>query len=523
MAPVPEPVRVALAGRYEIEHPIGQGGMATVYLARDVRHGRQVAVKVLRPDLSATLGAERFLREIRIAARLNHPNIVMLIDSGEAGGLLFYVMPFIKGDSLRRRLERERSLPPGEVVRIAAQVGDALEYAHRQGVVHRDIKPENILFAEGHAMVTDFGVARAVTTAADRAVTRTGYPVGTVGYMSPEQAAGFTDLTVRTDVYSLGCVIYEMLVGAVPGHWPSDESGRLHRLLETSAEHRRVLDRLPGAVEQVLVQALRMRPEDRFASPRALTEALEAAFERRPRFSETRAREIVARAAELEAAAPTQTGALSLGGMQQLAAEVGIPPEHVEAAAREVTQRRPTNRRAAHWFLGSPTRIVVERIVTGEIDESDYVTVVDEARTRLGNVGQASTLGRSLAWRTVNPPNQVGRNVYLTLTPLGGRTRIRVEESLTPLAGGLFGGLMGGVGGAGLGLAMGVGIGALHSPLAAVLIAVATVGGSFGAARTFLSRSHRGRTRDLEELVDRLAGFIAEGGSAADQHRRLYP
>ncbi len=516
----PAALREALAERYDLQRSIGQGGMATVYLANDRKHHRPVAVKVLRGDLSATLGAARFLREVEIAARLQHPNIVMLIDSGEAAGLLYYVMPFVEGESLRQRLDRDGALAPADVVRIAGQVGDALAYAHGQGVVHRDIKPENILFSAGHAVVADFGVAKAVTTAAERSVTRTGYPVGTVGYMSPEQAAGFTDLTARTDVFSLGTVVYEMLIGEVPGHWPSEEAGRLRRLLEAKPEHRKRLDRLPGSVEAVLAQALRMRPEDRFSGPGELTAALAAAFEAKPRYSESRAREIIARAADLEATAPTLTGSLSLGGLQQVAAEAGIPPEHVAAAARS-SGVMPAEPERPNPFLGSSTRIVVERIVTGEVDVDEYPTLVDEARITVGNVGQTSTLGRSLAWRSVVPSNQVGRVVALTVTPSGGRTRIRLEESLAPLAGGFFGGIMGGGGSAGVAFSLAIGVGALHAPLIGVTLAGLTLTGSWGLARTLLAHYRRKREREIEGLGDRLASYVAE--CAGRQRRRLGP
>ena len=192
--------------------------MATVYLAHDRRHEREVAVKVLRQDLAATLGAERFLKEIQIAARLTHPHILPVHDSGEAGGFLYYVMPFIDGLSLRQRLEARGALVEADALEITRRVGDALTYAHRMGVVHRDIKPENILFAQGHPIVADFGIAKAVSTAGEQHLTRTGFPIGTPGYMSPEQAAGLSDLDARTDVYSLAIVVYEMLVGSAPEH-----------------------------------------------------------------------------------------------------------------------------------------------------------------------------------------------------------------------------------------------------------------------------------------------------------------
>ena len=209
-------LRAALAGRYAIERELGRGGMATVYLADDVKHRRVVAVKVLRPELAASLGPERFLREVEIAARLNHPHILALYDSGEADGFLFYVMPHIKGESLRVKLERERQLPVEEALAITRHVASALSHAHAHLVIHRDIKPENILLHEGEAMVADFGIALAVNAAADRRVTHTGFAVGTPEYMSPEQGAGERTLDARSDVYSLGCVLYEMLAGEPP-------------------------------------------------------------------------------------------------------------------------------------------------------------------------------------------------------------------------------------------------------------------------------------------------------------------
>jgi serine/threonine-protein kinase len=196
--------------------------MATVYLARDVRHGRDVAVKVLRPDLAELIGTERFLHEIEIAAQLTHPHILTLIDSGAADAFLYFVMPFVDGPSLRGLLNEKRRLDVKLAVGLAREVADALDYAHRRGIVHRDIKPENVLLSEGHAVVTDFGIAKALITAGDQRLTRSGFPLGTLGYMSPEQAAGRTDLDATTDVFSLACVAYEMLVGERM-HYPPTE------------------------------------------------------------------------------------------------------------------------------------------------------------------------------------------------------------------------------------------------------------------------------------------------------------
>ncbi len=213
----------ALSGQYAIERVLGRGGMATVYLAKDVKHGRAVAVKVLKPDLAAALGPVRFLREIEIVARLTHPHILPLHDSGEANGLLYYVMPFVEGGSLRTWLNREKTVELTEALRIVREVAGALTYAHRQGIVHRDIKPENILLAEGHAVVADFGIAKALSAVSSHELTQSGFPLGTFGYMSPEQAAGSAQLAAGTDVFSLACVFYEMVVGEVPGVWPSEQ------------------------------------------------------------------------------------------------------------------------------------------------------------------------------------------------------------------------------------------------------------------------------------------------------------
>src|SRR4029450_1975484 len=216
MADLRSSLQPSLADRYGIEREVGRGGMATVFLAHDLKHDRQVALKVLHPELAASLGPERFLREIKVAARLNHPHIVPLHDSGQAGDLLYYLMPYVRGESLRQRLIRDKRLALDDALDIARDVAAALDYAHRQGVVHRDIKPENVMLHEGEALLPDFGIAKAVTAAANDNLTQTGSAVGTPAYMSPEQAAGEAELDGRSDVYSLGCMVYEMLSGSAP-------------------------------------------------------------------------------------------------------------------------------------------------------------------------------------------------------------------------------------------------------------------------------------------------------------------
>jgi serine/threonine-protein kinase len=278
-----ERLKAALAGRYAIERELGSGGMATVYLADDAKHHRQVAIKVLRPELASVLGPDRFLREVEIAAKLNHPHILPLYDSGEAGGFLFYVMPYVKGESLRHKLARETQLPIEEAVAITRNAALALDHAHAQGVIHRDIKPENILLYEGEAMVADFGIALAVSAAAGERLTETGLLVGTPEYMSPEQSMGERALDRRSDVYSLGCVLYEMLAGEPPYTGPTAHAVIAKRMTDPVPAVRRLRDVVPAAVAEALTKALARVPSDRFASAVAFAGALTKPADVHPR------------------------------------------------------------------------------------------------------------------------------------------------------------------------------------------------------------------------------------------------
>ncbi len=263
----------ALGDRYRIERELGRGGMGIVLLAHDLKHDRQVALKALRPDVAQPVNADRFLREIRIAAQLQHPNILALIDSGEADGVTYFVMPYVPGESLRERLDREKQLSVEQSLEIAREVADALSYAHAHGVIHRDIKPENILLGSGHALVTDFGIARAITEAAGSKLTETGIAVGTPAYMSPEQASGSGELDYRTDIYSLGCVLYEMLAGAPP-YTGSYQAVLSRKAFDPVPSLRVVRDTVPVRVEQVVMKALAKVPADRFTSARQFADAL---------------------------------------------------------------------------------------------------------------------------------------------------------------------------------------------------------------------------------------------------------
>ncbi len=284
----------ALVDRYVIERELGAGGMATVYLAHDLRHDRKVALKVLRPELSAILGAERFLAEIKTTANLQHPHILSLFDSGEADGLVYYVIPFVEGESLRDRLTRDKQLPVEEAVRIATEVSSALDYAHRHGVVHRDIKPENVLLHEGQALVADFGIALAASrTQGGTRLTDTGMSLGTPAYMAPEQAMGQREITRKADIYALGCVLYEMLTGEPPFTGPTAQAIVARVMTEEPRSLTLQRHTIPPHVEAAVAKALEKLPADRFASAGEFASAL---------FNPAFAREVVA-------AAPARSGA----------------------------------------------------------------------------------------------------------------------------------------------------------------------------------------------------------------------
>ena len=281
MAEVTERLSTALADRYRIERRLGEGGMATVYLAEDLKHDRKVAVKVLRPELAAVLGADRFVQEIKTTAQLQHPHILPLYDSGSTAAthgsgseFLYYVMPYIQGETLRQKLDREVQLGIDEAVTITTEVADALQYAHEQGVIHRDIKPENILLRSGRAIVADFGIALAVSAAAGGRMTETGLSLGTPHYMSPEQATADKHITNRSDIYSLGSVLYEMLTGEPP-HTGASAQAIIMKIVSEEARPVTVLRRsVPPHVAAAVAKAVEKLPADRFESAKAFAEAL---------------------------------------------------------------------------------------------------------------------------------------------------------------------------------------------------------------------------------------------------------
>src|SRR6187397_344529 len=318
-----------LAGRYTVLRELGRGGMATVYVAEDTRLNRQVAVKALEPAVASVIGGERFLREIEVAARLSHPHIVPLLDSvaldeGRSGNLLlFYVMALVDGNSLRDRLNRERQLSINDAIRIARDVGVALTYAHEQGVVHRDIKPENILLTKGAAVVADFGIAKLLADEArDSRLTETGIAIGTAAYMSPEQATASSEVDGRSDVYSLGVVRDEMLVGEAPFTGASAQTILAKRLMDPTPSARRLRDTIPPALDEVIMHALQRVPADRFASAAEFVEALDQA-----RTTTTPLPGVTSSATAISSASTVSTRrnrlALTLGAVALVAAAIG--------------------------------------------------------------------------------------------------------------------------------------------------------------------------------------------------------
>jgi serine/threonine protein kinase len=475
--------------------------MATVFLARDLKHGRDVAVKVLRPDLAASIGSDRFLREIEIAAQLTHPHILPLHDSGDSNGVLYYVMPYIAGESLRGLLLRHGTLSVEGALAIGREIAGALTYAHRRGVVHRDIKPENVLLAEGHAVVADFGIAKAISTAGAASFTRTGFPLGTPGYMSPEQAAGSTSLDETSDVFSLACVYYEMLIGETPGLFVSHEAQEMQRFVDAPATHRQRLDLLSGTLERCLVKAMSLRPRDRFATPDALIEAAALSGTGR-RYSEAEMREIVGRAAQRD----EYDEALTIGSIQRVAAEVGIPPRHILREASRLEPPTPRNRPLS--VLGVEERVVLEHILPGEVSPDMYPEILEDIRHVMGEVGRINeTMGSSLSWNSLsfqNSPSGIGRLTHVTVMAKRGETRIRVTEAPGQhgIVGGMavvFAGFLGAAAGGSIAESLAI------TGLLSIPGAIGGAGAALAGLRFAMRQYIRHRIDALTNLVNRVA------------------
>ncbi len=372
MADLLSRLKAGVADRYRVDREIGQGGMATVYLADDLRHGRQVAIKLLTPELGAIIGGKRFLTEIRVTANLQHPHILGLIDSGETDGLLYYVMPYVEGESLRARLDRERQLSVSEALRITREVGSALDYAHRRGVIHRDIKPENVLLLDGQAMVADFGIALAASRAGGARLTETGLSLGTPSYMSPEQAGGERDLDARSDQYSLACMLYEMLAGRLPHTGPTVQAV-LAAVLTREPESLDVLrTTVPAHVSEAVHIALAKLSADRFKTTAKFLTALEqpgqstGATSRRT----TASRGATSmRAAVVAALAVAGLTLGSIGGWMARASQPSAPPPRYQFAIEgdrthvlnEIVALSPDGRTLAYWAATDGRRTLYAR------------------------------------------------------------------------------------------------------------------------------------------------------------------
>ena len=429
-------LRAALADRYHLERELGSGGMAIVYLAQDLKHRRHVAIKVLRPELAAALGRERFLREVTTTANLRHTHILPLFDSGEADEFLFYVMPLVEGESLRGRLAREKQLPLDDAMRIAREVADALDHAHAHGLVHRDIKPANILLENGHAVVADFGIARAITAAGAEALTETGLSLGTPLYMSPEQAAGEPSIDGRSDQYALGCVLYEMLGGEPPFTGRTAQAILARRLGEPVPPLRTVRETVPIHVEQAINRALSKAPADRFATAKQFAEALAERTEFARALEEDPSLAPIPGSVRPTARVRSvPTGLLLLG----LGILIGLSVLFAWTRARSgETAREAGLRRVA----------VLPFENLGEPDKAYFADgITDEIRSKLATVAGLQVTARTSSAEyahTTKPPQEIGRELgvdYLLTGTVrwdeeGSRSRVRVSPELVQAASG---------------------------------------------------------------------------------------
>jgi serine/threonine-protein kinase len=426
----------ALQDRYLLLRELGAGGMATVYLAEDVKHHRKVAVKVLRPELAALLGAERFLKEIEVTANLQHPHILPLFDSGIAGTRLFYVMPYVEGETLRVRLNREKQLPVAEAVRIATEAASALDYAHRHGLIHRDVKPENILLHDGRALVADFGIALAVSRAGGSRVTETGLSLGTPQYMSPEQATADRDLTPRSDVYALGCVLYEMLTGDPP-HTGSTAQAIIAKVItEAPRPIRPARPSVPAHVEAAVLTALQKLPADRFATPAEFAAALAGGTA--PVASGVTTAVLTApaplrRPVRISGAAALALGALALGGgVGWIAARRSHPETHPARVSLAIPSDRRVVVNASPTAALSPDGTTLIYGGVGDATQRLYARRLDDltpapmAGTEGACCPKFSADGRSILYLDTRS------NAWVRMSSGGGpATRIAGPENLS--------------------------------------------------------------------------------------------
>ncbi|HTA73477.1 MAG TPA: serine/threonine-protein kinase [Gemmatimonadaceae bacterium] len=534
LAMTPDVVELAeaLKEQYAFEGEIGRGGMGVVYRARDLKLDRPVAIKVLPPYFERDPAIrERFLREARTAGSLSHANIVPVYRADELGGHVFFAMAYVDGESLGTRLVDGRTIPHPALVPLLVDVARALDYAHARKVIHRDVKPENILIegTTGRAMLTDFGIARVAATGA---MTATGQVLGTVWYMSPEQVMG-EPLDGRSDLYALGVVAFRALSGRFPFDSEVPAAILVAHATRPAPPLSSVAPRVPAALAAIVDKCLSKTPAARYRTGAELADALEATS-REPvedaaplpaTLSETNAQALWRRAAELQSqtgresrppiatsSRPLPTG-YAMRDVLSAAAEAGIGDEYMARAAAELgfvsgpiaspgtaLTSSFENRPRFCWF-GRPREIAIEAVVPREVPDAEVDAVAEYIRHVLRVKGSATRFGRALTWTS----RSVNRRIDVTITTRGGKTIIRADEHLDTLAGGLFGGIGGGMGGGGTGVAIAVGVGALHSPEAALGIALAFVASSYGLARTIFTTSAESRERELRRLVERIA------------------
>lgn len=557
----------ALLPDFELQREIGRGGMGVAYLALDVKLDRPVAVKVLPEQLAATPGVrERFLREARTAAKLSHPGIVPIYRADELDGVAFFVMRYVEGPSLGERLIERTVLPPPEVAVLLSQVARALDYAHARGVVHRDVKPENILIEHppgtagspmaARALVTDFGIAR---LAAASPLTGTGQVLGTVHYMSPEQANG-EELDGRSDLYSLGVVAFRALTGRLPFDNESPVAVLVAHASKPPPTVRSVRADVPGALATIVDRCLQKDRAARYQTGAELASALEAAAHDAGNesvadgkaaalatvapqvVSEQEAQSLWALAAKLQAETGVQlsaqartaklpttaagrrslTSGYRLADVRDAATEAGIPERYVDRAAKQLglapssaasggshplalplADKSP----AVNAFIGNAMSIVYEVEVPREVHEDDYETLVSIIRQQLGDPGHVSTLGRTFLWSSSNQKRQL----HISIASRNGRSVIRADERMRQVAGGIFGGVMGGGGGGSSGLAMGLGTGALQSVASGFALWGVGILSSYLVARRLFHWSRAKRDRELRALVAQLAEALGSG------------
>ncbi|MFN8574211.1 MAG: serine/threonine-protein kinase [Gemmatimonadaceae bacterium] len=533
-----------LAGQYDIVREVGRGGMGVVYLARDLKLDRDVAIKTLPPHLADNAEIrERFLREARTAAALAHPNIVPIHRADEINGRVFFVMGYVDGESLAQTLRTSGPPSPRRVAEILIDVASALAYAHDHGVIHRDVKAENILLdaKSGRAMVTDFGIAR---LAEAKPLTQTGSVLGTVYYMSPEQVSGDT-IDGRSDLYALGVAGFLSLSGHFPFESDTPSAVLVAHVTRRAPLLRSLAPHVPDSLAQLIDRCLAKDPAERFDGCRTFANAVNDVVNRLPDtvpslaltpllMSETEAQAVWARAAALQAATgavvpppevrfadrnrpASATSAYSLTEVEAGASGAGIGAQYVSRAIAELGLSgndatpaanvvRPGNAPPKNFFLGEATSVAFEASIEGEMDPRDFDVLTDCIRRALGDSGHMAAVGRSLTWSSSDRQRKVAVSVLVR----GGRTTVHVTERLKDLAGGLFGGIMGGGGGGMIGPSIGIGVNAFHSWLAALGMAVGTIGLAYTIARTIYTRMTGSRRKVLERLTHDLVELARE-------------